>query len=93
MLEGRQLLWLAWNGTTIEAAATTELAIANGTKTCLIVACSGTNRDRWLHLIEPIEAYAKAEGCSKMRIIGRKAWERVLNGYRAQYAIMEKDFA
>lgn len=91
VLEGRHLLWLVWNKETIEAAVTTELAIANGVKTCVIVACSGAQRERWLHLISQIEDYARAEDCSSLRIIGRRAWERELDGFRARYAIMDKD--
>jgi hypothetical protein len=91
VLEGRQLLWLAWNGARIEAAATTELAIPNGVKVCVIVACAGQERGRWIHLIEKIEDYARAEGCSAVRIIGRRGWERCLDGFSVRYAIMDKD--
>ena len=36
----------------------------------------------WLHLLDGIEAFARAEGCDAMRIIGRKGWARVLKDYR-----------
>lgn len=90
VLEGHQLLWLAMDGKTIDAASTTKLVTANGVKTCIIVACAGAERGRWLHLIEGIEAYARAEGCASVRIIGRKGWKRSLNGYRSKYDIIEK---
>lgn len=91
VLEGHQLLWLAWNGEAIEAAATTKLATANGVKVCILVACAGEARSRWLHLLQKIEAYARAEGCSSVRIVGRKGWARILNKYRPRFAIMEKE--
>lgn len=86
ILGGKQLLWLAWDGERIEAAATTQLY----NETCILTACSGHNRERWLPLFEKIEKYAADEGCKTMRIYGRKGWERVLDGYRAEYVILEK---
>jgi hypothetical protein len=85
ILSGDQLLWLAWSGT-IEAAATTQLSRG----VCTLTACAGHHRERWLPLFERIEAYAKNEGCSCVRIFGRRGWERVLNGYRVEHVILEK---
>jgi hypothetical protein len=84
VLAGDQLLWLAISDH-VEAAATTHLS----RNVCTITACSGHQRERWLPLLACIEKYAKAEGC-KMRIYGRPGWERVLDGYRREYVILEK---
>jgi hypothetical protein len=86
ILGGDQLLWLAWSGK-IEAAATTRL-IKGGV--CIVTACSGAKRERWLPLFAQIEAYARAEGCSVVRISGRKGWQRVLLDYQPKYVILEK---
>lgn len=86
ILEGRQLLWLAWDGERIEAAAATQLL----PELCVLTACGGENLPHWLPLLEQIEKYAADEGCKRMRIYGRKGWERVLNGYSADYVILEK---
>lgn len=85
VLAGNQLLWLAVSDH-IEAAATTHLS----RDVCTLTACSGHQRERWLPLFKKIEQYAAAEGCKTMRIYGRKGWERVLDGYRAEYVILEK---
>ncbi|WP_080586202.1 hypothetical protein [Bradyrhizobium elkanii] len=85
VLAGEQLLWLAWSEQ-IEAAATTHLS----RNVCTLTACSGHQRERWLPLFGAIEQYAKNEGAKIMRIYGRKGWERVLDGYRAEYVILEK---
>jgi hypothetical protein len=87
VLDGRQLLWLAWSDR-IEAAATTQLAAG----VCTLTACSGQQRERWLPLFARIEKYAKDEGCKAMRIYGRKGWERVLDGYHVEHVILEKAF-
>lgn len=85
VLDGKQLLWLAFSDR-IEAAATTRLT----RDVCELVACSGHQRERWLPLFARIEKYAKDEGCKAMRIIGRPGWERVLDGYRREFVILEK---
>jgi len=89
VLSGRQLLWLAWSGS-IEAAATTELVEINGHMVCVLTACGGHQRERWLPLLAKIEQFAKDEGCECLRIFGRKGWERVLNDYRVEHIILEK---
>ena len=91
VMSGAQLLWLACNGASIEAAATTRLVRVSGRKICELVACGGKDRARWLPLLDGIEDYAREEGCAEMRIFGRKGWERVLSGYRAQHVILGKD--
>jgi len=90
VLSGDQLLWLAWSSKGIEAAATTQLIKAGERSLCVLTACSGQERERWVHLFEKIEKYASDEGCSAMRIYGRKGWERVLEGYKADYVILQK---
>jgi hypothetical protein len=89
VLTGMQLVWIAWDGKEILAAATTRL-IKPYDKVCELTACSGYQMAQWLPLLRQIEAYAQAEGCRKMRILGRKGWERVLDGYRVEHVILEK---
>lgn len=90
VLSGDQLLWLAISDH-IEAAATTHLIKTSGKPVLIVTACSGHQRERWLPLFARIEKYAKDEGASRVRIYGRKGWERALNGYRAEYVILEKE--
>jgi hypothetical protein len=90
VLAGMQLVWVAWDGRNILAAATTHLGDNGSRKVCEIVACGGEDRSKWLPLIAKIEEYASNEGCSSTRIIGRAGWERVLDGYRREYVILEK---
>lgn len=90
ILRGTSLLWVAWNGAMIEAAASTSLQQTDAGKICVITACAGTGMKRWLPLIRGIETYAQAEGCRCVRIFGRKGWARVLKGYEQTYAIVDK---
>lgn len=91
VLAGRQFLWLAWNGETIEAATTTELIKENDRKICVVVACGGKDRARWLPLLDGIEDFARKEGCAGMRIYGRKGWQRALKGYRPVAVVLGKE--
>ena len=45
VLGGLQQLWLAWNGTAIEAAAVTQLVLIGERKICILVACGGSGRN------------------------------------------------
>ena len=91
ILSGRSLLWLAWSGNAIEAVAATILINSDTAKVCVITVCGGRGMRRWLPLLGEIEAYAKREGCARMRIFGRKGWLRVLAGYEHKHIIMDKD--
>ena len=91
VLTGKQLLWLAWSASKIEGAGTTQIVGAGGRKICVIVAWGGGDKRRFLPLLARIEAYAKAEGCSVIRIYGRKGWERVLDGFSSKCVVLDKD--
>lgn len=93
ILAGRSLVWIAWNGRAIEAAAATTLINSDHGKVCVITLCAGFDMRRWLTLIHRIEAYAKDEGCTRIRIFGRKGWLRVLEGFEARHVVMDKVIA
>ena len=70
VLDGRGLLWLAWDGQTVHAAAVTMLAATEWRKVCEIIACGGKGmrpprRQGWLHLIEKIEDYARGRRAAR----------------------------
>src|SRR5882757_6508046 len=89
ILAGRSLLWIAWNGRTIEAAAATILINSEIGNVCIITVCGGSGMRRWVSLIDQIEAYAKREGCKRVRIFGRKGWLCALDGYAEKHIIMD----
>lgn len=90
ILSGRSLLWIAWNGEVIEAAAATVLINSEIGKVCIITACGGRGMKRWLPLISDIETYARNEGCARVRIYGRKGWQCLLGGFEQKHVIMDK---
>ena len=103
VLAGDALLWLAIaredgrerpdeDGAQIQAAAVTELHATEWRKVCVVVACGGAGVNRWIALLDGIEAYARAAGCAAVRIMGRKGWMRLLGDYRVKRIVLEKDF-
>lgn len=91
VLNGDALLWVAYDDQDIAAACISQIGETEWRKVCTIVACGGTNMNRWLGLLEQIEAYAKAEGCSASRIVGRDGWAAVLPAYRPHRVVLEKE--
>lgn len=89
-LSGANLLWIATDGQSISAAALTDIQDTGRRKVCLLVANGGERMKDWIHLISGLEDYAKAEGCTAMRIVGPAAWTRVLDGYRERAVILER---
>jgi hypothetical protein len=90
-LQGAQaLLWVIWDGERFTAAAVSQLIKVPRGKLCQIIACGGT-AESWPQALLPIEAYAKAEGCSQMRIQGRAGWSRVFPAYKTEWLSMEKE--
>jgi hypothetical protein len=91
VLTGRVLVWIAWNGTAIKAAAVTQLSTVHGERFCTIVACGGRDRSEWLPLLAGLERYAKSENCQAMRTFGRRGWERLLPDYRPARVLLQKE--
>lgn len=89
-LHGDGLLWLAVDGKTILAAATTVLVETDADKVCILTACAGVKMAQWLPLLRKIEAYASNEGCACVRMYGRKGWARVLADYHVEHVILER---
>ena len=91
VLSGGSLLWLVWNGESIQAAAVTELIERDGAKECCIALCAGSKMSEWIDAYADIERFARDEECRTIRIIGRKGWERALSGYRQACVVLEKE--
>lgn len=90
VLTGKQLLWCAFDDKEILAAATTRIFNTDGGKVCEIAA-AGKSHAKWARwAMVRLEDFAKAEGCDKMRIIGRRGWSRVLPDFSEAAVILEK---
>lgn len=88
--EGKLLLWISAPDGKILAALVTALLPRPSGLACKLMVCGGTDMAIWLGNHTQIEAYAKAEGCTKLFAEGRLAWNRVLPGYEAKRIVLEK---
>ena len=89
VFDGKQLLWITWNGLKIKAAATTRLVVEQKGLVCQAIACGGTDDD-WPERFSAIEEYARDEGCVSTRIQGRPGWARVFKDYKTEWVSLEK---
>lgn len=82
---GLALLWIGFDqeNNQIVSAGITQI----GDGLCTLVAYGGRRED---HLLETIEDYARANGCERLRILGRKGWIRVLKNYHQPYVVLER---
>ena len=86
------VLWIAIddeNGNII-ASMTTELVPMRSGLVCWMCQCGGDRMQDWSRFHTKIEEYARAEHCVKVVLRGRRAWERVLEGYRVRSVQLEK---
>jgi hypothetical protein len=86
VISGKRLMWLAWDGKTVHAAAVTEL----GDGYCTILACGGKNLKLFLPLINDLEQFARNEKCTGVRVMGRRGWIRVLKNYKEKAVLLER---
>ena len=90
--DGRMLLWAAIDDETgnIIAAMTTQLVKQRSGLVCWMCQCGGERMQDWSRFHVKIEEYAKAEGCGRVVLEGRRAWEKILDGYRTRSVRLEK---
>jgi hypothetical protein len=90
IMSGLALLWLAWDGSAIIVAVTTELVKTPRHKICLVTSCGGTELASWVGFMRNIEAYASAEGCDVVRVMGRRGWKRALPEFHEPWIVLDK---
>jgi hypothetical protein len=88
----KSLLWIAWDDERkkILAAATTKLIKVSRGLVCWVTSCGGNDLKRWRDCLGVIEGYAKAEGCSHVRLSGREGWKVIFPDYRKTWVTLEK---
>lgn len=62
-------------------AVVTEIYDTAAGKTCGVPYLGGVGMNDWLHLLDQIEAWAKANGCVRSESVCRPGWERVLKRF------------
>ena len=83
-------LWIVWSEEHGNECAVVTCVLPH-CATLVIQACGGTKRQNWMGCLDDIEKWAKAQGCKRMRLFGRKGWQRVLPDYCVTRVIMDKE--
>lgn len=86
-------LWIAVDEASedpVEAVCITEMIAYPREKRCGVVFCAGRNPGRWLHHLESIEGWARAQGCAAVELQGRPGWERLLKGWDKTHVLLRK---
>jgi len=58
---------------------------------CGVRFLTGEDSGRWLYLVDQLEAWARANGCSRLDIVARKGWAKKLPDYKLTHVLLEKD--
>ena len=90
VLAGNALLWLAYEGTKVLAAAASKVWKSPKYKICSVLAVGGHDLSEWKDCLMAIEQYAKLEGCEFIRLSGREGWKRIFTDYEQPWIVLEK---
>lgn len=71
-------LWV-WKGSKIYGALVTMIQTKNEITFCLFLALGGSKIEEWKDHLYLVEDWAKTNGCTEMRIYGRRGWARKFN--------------
>ncbi len=90
VLSGDMLLWIAWDGEAITAAAVTQLSLFEGRKVGTVAAFARKGLDDFAPHLAMLEDHFRAEGCEACRILGRPGWKRMFPDYQTKAIVLEK---
>lgn len=92
ILAQEQQLWIFFEGGRVCGAGTTQIVVYPRSKVCFVHTWSAeVDRQQWLAGLRDVEAWAKAEGCSVIRIPqAREGWRRVMPEYRQRAVVLER---
>jgi hypothetical protein len=99
MVQGKLQLWLLWDDkkNTIQekmnGVVVSEIINRSIKKVFHLPIVTGKNRQRWQHLIEKLENFAKDQGCDCMELIARPGWQKILDkhNYFKTHVVLEKN--
>jgi hypothetical protein len=84
-------LFIVWDGSEALAVVGLKIGIApSGMKVGTVQYASGRDSQRWIHLLDDLEGYARQSGCQVLEVIARKGWEKKLPSYKRTHVFLEK---
>ena len=94
LLADKMQLWILWDRQEKKyyGVVVTEI-IQRPLQKCLnIKIMTGSNKEKWTHLIKIIEEFAWHNKCDLLELTARPGWKRVLKpfGYKESHVLLEK---
>lgn len=90
LIEGRFSLFVVVEGETYLGAATVEVQEFPRETVGVVVHMGAKNLERVLPFLSEIGEWCKEQGATRLRVCGRKGWERVLSEkFQFRYACVE----
>ena len=83
--EGAAQLWCG-----DKSCVVTELIAYPRMNACRIWLAAGDKKELIGQMLSDIEEWAKAHGCIKIELVGRKGWLRVLQDFEQPHTVLEK---
>lgn len=83
--EGAAQLWCGERSVVV-----TEVLEYPRTNVCRIWLAAGNKHELVSRMLGDIEKWAKENGCSKIEVVGRKGWLRVLSDFTSPHTVLEK---
>lgn len=97
---GDMHLWAVWSegetplGVDLKAVFTTEIDTGHAEgPVCWITLMGGSDVAEWLPLQPRVEDWAVKNGCTRLRVMGRKGWSRILEDWKSIAIVFEKELA
>jgi hypothetical protein len=89
----RKQLWGFQDGADITGVGVTEIYESPRGRVCEIYGACGTESERGQidQIMVEIESWARAIGCTRIRLGGRRGWKRRLHGFAQVGVILEKE--
>jgi len=91
--DGSTQLWVAV-ADEVEAVFITQIVHRPRKTVAEVLIGTGTGYERWYEkFIAVFEAWARSNGATRVRLIAREGWKRVVRhlGYESTHVILEKD--
>ena len=83
--DGSAQLWCGW-----KSCVGTEIVEYPKMNACRIWLAAGDKSELLSRMLADIEKWAKNQGCSKIEVVGRKGWLRVLQDFEQPHTVLEK---
>lgn len=89
--EGTFDLWIGTHFSQLEIVGLSQFLIYPKIKTLRILWVAGEGIRNFIPFLDFVELLASRSGCSKVEILGRQGWARLLPDYRPTAILLEKD--